>query len=93
LAEAERLLISLAEANRQGVNGTWEFTEWMHGQSGHPMGFTRQAWSAAMFLYAEHAVRSGQLPLFDELLAAKPAAAVATEVKDFIVPPGGGPVS
>lgn len=90
--EAERLLELLAEANRQGTDRDWEFNEWMHGESGHPMGFAQQAWSAAMFLYAEYAVRTGRLPLFDELLAAKPAPAVAAEVNDVIVRPGGGPV-
>ena len=92
VSEAERLLTALAEANRQGLNGEWEFNEWLHGERGQPMGYERQAWSAAMFLYAEHAVRTGRLPLFDDLLAAKPAAAVASEVNDVIVRAGGGPV-
>ncbi len=91
-AEAGQLLARLADANRQGVYHPWEFTEWMHGESGHPMGFGEQAWSAAMFLYAEHAVRTGHLPLFDDLLAAKPAAAVAAEVNHAYDQPGGGPV-
>jgi glycogen debranching enzyme len=90
--EAGQLLARLADANRQGVYHPWEFTEWMHGESGHPMGFGEQAWSAAMFLYAEHAVRTGRLPLFDDLLAAKPAAAVAAEVNHVYDQPGGGPV-
>jgi hypothetical protein len=90
--EAERLLVSLAEANRQGTASTWEFNEWMHGQSGHAMGYAQQAWSAAMFLYADHAVNTGQLPLFDALLAAKPVLAVEAEVNDIIIRPGGGPV-
>jgi hypothetical protein len=55
------------------------------------MGFGLQGWSAAMFLYAQHAVETGQLPLFDDLLAAKPAVAKAAEVNDFGVRPGGGP--
>lgn len=93
ISEAERLLISLAEANRQGMDGEWEFNEWMHGESGHPMGFAQQAWSAAMLLYADHAVRTGELPLFDGLLAAKPAPAVAAEANDVIERAGGGPVS
>jgi hypothetical protein len=92
LKEAERLLLLLAKANRQGLTHDWEFTEWLHGESGHPMGFTQQGWSAAMFLYADHTVRTGQLPLFDDLLAVKPASAIATEVNDVIIRPGGGPV-
>jgi hypothetical protein len=55
------------------------------------MGYAQQAWSASMFLYAERAVRVGDLPLFDELLADKPAAAIAAEVNDLVVRPGGGP--
>lgn len=90
-AEAERLLLRLAAAGRQGIGGEWEFNEWMHGVTGHPMGFAQQAWSAAMFLYAEHALRTGELPLFAGLLAAKPAAAVAAEVNDMLIRPGGGP--
>lgn len=89
--EAERLLIRLAKANRQGIYHPWEFTEWLHGDSGHPMGYAQQGWSAAMFLYADHAVRTGKLPLFDDLLAAKPAAAVAAEVNEVYDHPGGGP--
>lgn len=91
-SEAERLLLSLAKANQQGVYQPWEFTEWLHGDSGHPMGYAQQAWSAAMFVYAERAVRSGQLPLFDDLLAAKPASARAAEVNEVYDHAGGGPV-
>jgi len=90
--EAERLLCSLAQANCQDSDQDCHFNEWLHGQTGHPMGFARQAWSAAMFLYAEHAVQTGQLPLFDALLRAKPSLAVAAEVNDMIIQPGGGPV-
>jgi hypothetical protein len=91
-SEARRLLHSLAEANRQGMYQDWEFTEWMHGESGHPMGYGQQGWSAAMFIYAEHAWRTGTLPLFDDLLAAKPSAAVAAEVNEVYDHAGGGPV-
>jgi hypothetical protein len=90
--EAETQLLSLAHANRQGVNYAWEFNEWLHGERGHPMGFAQQAWSAAGYLLADHAVHNGQVPLFDDLLAAKPPSAVAAEVNDFFVPAGGGPV-
>jgi hypothetical protein len=89
--QAEQMIVSLAEANRQGTLYDWTFNEWLHGSSGHPMGFEQQAWSAAMYLYAENAVRTGKLPLFDELLAAKPSEAVASEDNQFHVPGGGGP--
>ncbi len=90
-SEAERLLVSLAKANKQGLDQKWEFNEWLHGESGHPMGYGQQAWSAAMYLYAEHATKTGHLPLFDELLAAKPEKVIATENNDFTIHAGGGP--
>ncbi len=90
--EAQQLLVSLAHANREGNAAEWEFTEWMHGERGHPMGFAQQAWSASMFLYADRAVEGGTLPLFDDLLAAKPAGARARDNNEFSVHAGGGPV-
>lgn len=90
--EAERLLLSLATANQQGTNADQGFNEWMHGVSGHPMGFDLQGWSAAMYLYAEAGVHNGKLPLFDDLMAAKPELARSTEIHDFAVRAGGGPV-
>jgi len=67
MTEATNLLGDLAAANRLGVHEEWEFNEWLHGESGHPMGYPFQAWSAGMYIYAYHAVRSGEIPLFDEL--------------------------
>jgi hypothetical protein len=90
--EAERLLLSLATANQQGANPDQGFNEWLHGVSGHPMGFDLQGWSAAMYLYAEAGVHNGKLPLFDDLMAAKPESARSTEIHDFAVRAGGGPV-
>lgn len=90
--EAHKQLVSLAEANHKGTNHSWEFNEWVHGRTGHPMGYAQQAWSAAMFLYADHAVHHHKLPLFDALLAAKPAKAVAAENNEFTLAGGGGPV-
>lgn len=60
--EARRQLHHLALANQQGLDEEWEFNEWLHGQSGLPMGYRRQAWSAGMYLFADAAVRSGSLP-------------------------------
>ncbi|MFN8371384.1 MAG: hypothetical protein U0694_00690 [Anaerolineae bacterium] len=45
-----------------------------------------------MYLYAEHAVQTEKLPLFDELLHAKPESAKAAEDNEFHVHVGGGPV-
>ncbi|MFQ5855336.1 MAG: amylo-alpha-1,6-glucosidase [Anaerolineae bacterium] len=67
MEEAHNLLRDLAEANRLGVEEPWEFNEWLHGQTGNPMGYPYQAWSAGMYLYAYHAVESGELFLFDAL--------------------------
>lgn len=66
--EAERLLHRLALANKQGSKKKWEFNEWLHGQTGKPMGCAYQAWSAGMYLYAYEAVNTGRLPLFEELM-------------------------
>jgi len=54
---AQTELVRLAEANRQGVAREWEFNEWLHGQTGRPMGKACQAWSAAQFIRACHEVR------------------------------------
>jgi hypothetical protein len=90
--EAGRLLGRLSRANQQALADGRGFNEWLHGQTGQPMGYYQQAWSAAMFLYADYAVRTGRLPLFDDLRAAKPASAVADEINDPFIRAGGGPV-
>lgn len=64
-AEAEHQLEKLADMNRQGRERPWEFNEWFHGQSGRPMGFAGQSWSAAMYLFAYDAVANGQVRVFN----------------------------
>ncbi len=49
---AHRELTILAESCRQGLHGEWEFNEWLHGQTGRPMGKAHQAWSAASYVHA-----------------------------------------
>lgn len=49
---AHQELNSLAEACRQGIYGEWEFSEWLHGQTGRPMGKAHQAWSSAAYIAA-----------------------------------------
>jgi len=49
---AHRELVGLAEACHQGLYGEWEFNEWLHGQTGRPMGKAHQAWSAASYVHA-----------------------------------------
>lgn len=63
---AAEQLVRLAELNRQGVEGEWQFHEWAHGVSGRPMGFPRQSWSAAMYIYAYESVHRGKPPFFVE---------------------------
>jgi GH15 family glucan-1,4-alpha-glucosidase len=65
--EARNLLGDLAAACRLGVRAEWEFNEWLHGRTGHAMGFPYQAWSAGMYIYAYQAVASGETPLFNAL--------------------------
>ncbi len=67
LEKAEGLLQDLARANQQGCRREWEFNEWLHGQTGNPMGYAYQAWSAGMYLYAYEAVKTDHLPLFEAL--------------------------
>jgi hypothetical protein len=90
--EAERLLKSLAKGNKQGADSKWGFNEWLHGETGHPMGYDQQAWSASMYLYAHHAVQTQTTPLFEALIRAKPDSARAAEINHFEVHAGGGPV-
>jgi glycogen debranching enzyme len=61
---AESMLGALAEANHQGKHGPWEFNEWLHGLSGRAAGHPKQAWSAAMFLYAADALEQGEARYF-----------------------------
>lgn len=53
---ARRELHRLAQANQQGVSGEWEFNEWLHGQTGKPMGKAHQAWSCSEYLAAHKVV-------------------------------------
>ncbi len=67
LDQAEQVLADLTAAVRLGVRDEWEFNEWLHGETGHPMGYPWQAWSAGMYVYAYHALRTGRVPLFEDL--------------------------
>ena len=49
---ARNELVKLAQVNRLGKTHAWEFNEWVHGQTGLPMGKAFQAWSAAAYLRA-----------------------------------------
>lgn len=65
LEEAWRGLERLAQVNRLGVDGQWEFNEWCHGRTGRPMGYPHQAWSAGMYVYAHRCVTQARVPVFD----------------------------
>ena len=56
-AEAARTLERLAEANRLGRDGDWEFREWLAGDTGEPLGAARQVWNAATYVLAWNAVQ------------------------------------
>ena len=51
---AQQELLKLAKVNQQGISNEWEFNEWVHGETGRPMGKAYQAWSAAGFIQAYH---------------------------------------
>ncbi|GIW96354.1 MAG: alkaline invertase [Pirellulaceae bacterium] len=53
---ARRELVNLARLCSMGAHGEWEFNEWHHGVTGRPMGKAYQAWSAASFIKACHAL-------------------------------------
>ncbi|HET7628123.1 MAG TPA: glycoside hydrolase 100 family protein [Bacillales bacterium] len=63
--EAERQLDKLTEMNRDGKAKPWEFNEWFHGESGRPMGYGGQSWSAALYLFAADAVKRASVRGFD----------------------------
>jgi hypothetical protein len=42
------------------LNASGGFNEWHHGATGEPMGVRDQAWSAAMYIYAWHAVHANK---------------------------------
>jgi len=62
--KAEEQLNFLAQANKLGKNGEWEFNEWLHGKTGKPEGNPCQAWSAGMYLYAYECVKQKRVLFF-----------------------------
>lgn len=54
---AEKILRALARANLAGLGGaTWQFHEWLNGETGEPAGAARQAWNAGAFVLAWNAL-------------------------------------
>jgi glycogen debranching enzyme len=69
---AHQELHKLADSCRLGIYGEWEFNEWLHGQTGRPMGKAHQAWSSASYIAAYNALHkdatvSGFDPLSEEM--------------------------
>lgn len=69
---AHQELNALAESCRLGVYGEWEFNEWLHGQTGRPMGKAHQAWSSASYIAAYQALHRSSVsadfePLTEEM--------------------------
>jgi len=66
---ARRKLAALTDlvrpARTQAV--AFGFNEWLSPLTGQPEGQDWQTWSAAMYLYAAHCVRTGTTPFFDEI--------------------------
>jgi len=54
---------SLAALTASCALGRWGFAEWLHGRTLAPRGMRGQSWSAAGWLLAEHAVRTGDVVL------------------------------
>jgi len=56
---AREELARIAQASRLK---DWAFHEWLHGQTGEPMGMPGQSWNAAMFLLARHGLTRAPFP-------------------------------
>lgn len=63
MREAKSALEQLAMANYKGKKYEWEFNEWLHGATGNPMGYEKQAWSASMYIFAYDCVKSRRVNL------------------------------
>lgn len=62
--KASQELDKLTEGVRVGNKIEWEFNEWLHGQSGEPLGEPYQAWTAGMYIFAHECVRRKAVPCF-----------------------------
>jgi glycogen debranching enzyme len=64
IKEAQKALERLAQANKLGKEGPWEFNEWLDGISGKPEGTPFQGWSAGCYIFAYEAVKRRKVPFF-----------------------------
>jgi glycogen debranching enzyme len=49
----------LAQANKLGAQGDWEFPEWINGSTGEPSGATYQSWNAGTYIMAYQSIVEG----------------------------------
>ena len=61
--DAKEQLEALAKVNYLGKQFEWEFNEWLHAKTGRPMGAEKQAWSAAMYIFAYNTVKYAKVDL------------------------------
>jgi len=59
---AQDELIRLAQANKTGVRGEWQFREWINGKTAAPAGAPYQSWNAGTYIMAYKAIVEG-LPI------------------------------
>jgi len=62
LGMVERAWQELEMMARASALKDWEFNEWLHGETGEPMGMPGQSWNAGLFLLARRCLVSGGLP-------------------------------
>jgi len=62
--KAEQELENLAQANKLGEEGEWEFNEWLDGQTGQAKGSPCQGWSAGSFLFASECLEKREVLFF-----------------------------
>ena len=62
--KAEVELKKLAEANKLGKRGDWEFNEWLSGKTGRAEGNPFQAWSAGAYIFAFECLKNKKVLFF-----------------------------
>lgn len=62
--KAEKVFLSLTLLNKKGKHFSFEFNEWFHGKNLKPMGVTKQAWSASMYIYTCEAINEKKALFF-----------------------------
>jgi len=78
---AEKALVDLSRLCSLSKKKTlsFGFNEWIKAQTGEPYGQDWQTWSAAMYLFAYHAVKDGSAPFFSSLILDRPGETISGE--------------